>query len=239
MKINVLVVEDDDDLRETVCFYLQRAGLEVVGVADAGAIPADVSQFAVMVLDINLPDESGFSIAARLHQTTEVGIILLTARGTVDDRLLGLSVGADDYVVKPADLRELELRVRNLAQRVRVGKGAGAAAGTKLHAPPDGEAWAFNHSTWRLLPPDSGEGILLTATEYHLLEALMQRSGEPVPREELLDAVGRANIPDYSRNLDVTVSRLRRKVQETCGERLPVISVRGVGYVFTAPARCG
>lgn len=110
--VEVLIVEDDDDLRDTLCRYFQRCGMEVIGAEAAEAVPADVTVFDVAVCDINLPNESGFSLAAHLHQTTNIGIIMLTARGDTEDRRLGLSVGADDYLVKPVDLRELELRIR-------------------------------------------------------------------------------------------------------------------------------
>lgn len=237
IKTRVLIVEDEDDLRDTLCRYFAHVGLDVVGFGDVESVPADLVGFDVIVCDINLPGESGFSLAARLHQTTMIGIILLTARGDVEDRVMGLSLGADDYLVKPVDLRELELRIRTLAKRVRTGEHLQAATLPTHHAAVAGSsAWGFCLKTWRLLPPGATEGVSLTAAEYHLLGKLTEQAGEPVPRDALLEAVGNAPLPDYGRNLDVAVSRLRRKIRKACGLQVPISSVRGVGYVFAAPA---
>lgn len=230
MQKRVLIVEDEDDLRDTLCRYLQHAGLDAVGFGDAESVPTDVSDFDVAVCDINLPGQNGFSLVARLHMQSGIGLIVLTARDGAEDCLMGLALGVDQYLVKPVDLHELELRIRNLAERV--------------HAPtapvePDAivDAWTFRQTSWELVAPGSNAAVALTSTEYHLVDRLATAPGETVTRELLLAAIGRANLDDYSRNLDVTVSRLRRKVRNACGEALPITAARGVGYAFAAAIR--
>lgn len=230
--LGVLVIEDDDDLRDTLCQYLADAGMEVVGIPDASELENELGNrhVDVLVCDVNLPGESGFSAAARTRASWKVGIIMLTARARHDDRMLGLTLGADHYLVKPVDLRELEIVIRNLHRRLVAGVSSPAAE----RAPTTD--WSFHASLWTLTAPN-GRSTQLTLAERHIMACLMERSGEAVSRDELLAALNRAQIDAYSRNLDVAVSRLRRKVDEVCGEKLPVMSARGVGYVFTGRAQ--
>lgn len=232
MSIRVLLVEDDDDLRDTLCRYLTGAEMEVTGVSDGRGLDQFLkkSSVDVLVCDINLPGSSGFSIAARLRVDSNIGIVMLTARGQQEDRMLGLSIGVDHYMVKPVNLRELELVIRNLHRRVQ--------EAASIQAPPvsrDPPQWSFHSSSWTLTAP-SGRTAQLSLAEYHVLNTLVANVGEVVSRDELLTALNRPNIEVYSRNLDVTVSRLRKKVEDACGERLPVLSARGIGYVFTGRA---
>lgn len=236
MSIRVLVVEDDEDLRDTVCRYLMGAEMRVTGVADALAVEQHLAQHAVdvVVCDINLPGGSGFSIAARLRTMSNVGIVMLTARAQQEDRMLGLSLGVDHYLTKPVNLRELELLIRNLCRRVH----DAAASERPSSEAQAGSAWVFNAALWTLTAP-SGRVAQLSLAEYLFLNRLVVRPGEVVSREELLAALNRPSLEMYSRNLDVTVSRLRKKVEDACGEKLPVLSARGVGYVFTGRADVG
>lgn len=220
MPVAIIVVEDDADLRYTICAFLEAFGFDVRGAADAVAFdglwrerPADI-----LVLDINLPGEDGFSIAARVRAASSAGIVMMTARGRVDDRVSGFEVGADNYMVKPVVLRELVAVIKGLARRLN-----GSAT------EPAGEPWSLDPVEWAIVAPNS-VSVPLTAAEFSVLEVLMASPGRPVTRGKLLEALGNTNRA----SLDSLLSRLRRKVAPTSGLPLPIKSVRAVGYVFTA-----
>ncbi|TDU23348.1 DNA-binding response OmpR family regulator [Panacagrimonas perspica] len=226
MKVRVLVIEDDDDLRDTLCRYLTGIGMEVHDLDRAEKLDEHLAQHPVdlLVCDVNLPGESGFSIVARLRQISRAGVIMLTGRGQDEDRMLGLSLGADHYLLKPVNLRELEFVIRNLHRRL-------SEAPAVEPDPPAQGVWKFDAKVWALTAPN-GKPAQLTMSEYRLLQCLVTRAGDVTTREQLLAAMDRPNLEIYSRNLDVTVSRLRKKVEDACGQKLPISSARGIGYVF-------
>jgi DNA-binding response OmpR family regulator len=226
----VLVVEDDDDLRDTLLRYLGGVGMFARGVSCAEDLDAALAQhvFDAVVCDVNLPGEDGFTVLARVRALGAMRVVMLTARGMVDDRLHGLGLGADYYLVKPVNLRELEMVLHNLLQRsqeVRAQPTPAVASDT----------WRFQPTGWGVLAPD-GQRVQLTNSEARLIHSLFARAGEVVERSTLLTAMGRPSLDAYERNLDVTVSRLRRKVEQACGHKLPVVSVRGEGYCFQGVA---
>lgn len=225
-RVRVLVIEDDEDLRDTVCRFLSAADITTFGLPSSEGLVEQLANHPVdiVVCDVNLPFESGFSILARLRHTTPVGVIMLTARGLEEDRLLALSLGADCYLTKPANLRELEFVIRNLHRRL----------GTVIDPAGDVDpkaVWTFDAARWALTAPN-GRRTPLTSAESRLLGCLIARAGQTVSREDLLAALGRPNLPTYSRNLDVTVSRLRRRIETLCDAKLPVNAARGTGYAF-------
>lgn len=226
MNMNVLVIEDDEDLRDTLCRYLAGIGMQTHGLDSADTLNDYLATHAVdlLVCDVNLPGENGFSIVARIRQMTRAGIIMLTARNQEDDRMLGLSLGADHYLVKPVNLRELEFVIRNLHRRL------GEAPAVEPEAAPQG-VWRLDPLIWVLTAP-SGRTAQLTLAESRMLQRLVTEPGAVSTREQLLAAMDRPNLDIYARNLDVTVSRLRKKVEDACGQKLPVSSARGLGYVF-------
>lgn len=225
-EVRVLVIEDDEDLRDTVCRYLSGVGITVYDLPSAEGLDQQLARFPVdiLVCDVNLPSESGFSILARLRLATKIGVIMATARGLEEDRLLGLSLGADCYLTKPVNLRELEFVIRNLHRRL--------AGGAAPQEPAAKERWAFDAARWMLTAPN-GKSAQLTMAESRLMDCLIAHAGGVVTREEMLVALGRPNLEAYSRNLDVTVSRLRRRVEGICEMKLPLNSARGTGYVFS------
>ena len=236
----VLVIEDDDDLRDTVLRYLRGVGMLAYGVESAEKLDAELERqdFDAVVCDGNLPGEDGFSVLARLRSRSAMRIVMLTARGMLNDRLHGLGLGADYYLVKPVNLRELEMVLNNLLQRSQETPGQGtrepgvAEAGElAVHAP-----WRYHYTTWLLLSP-AGERVQLSNAEARLLQCLIEQPREVVDRGTLLAAMGRPGLEAYERNLDVTVSRLRRKAEQACGEKLPIVAVRGEGYSFQGDAR--
>jgi DNA-binding response OmpR family regulator len=176
------------------------------------------------VLDLGLPLEDGLFIARRLRQQQPVlGIVMLTARGSLDDRLAGLEEGADAYLVKPVDMRELVGTLHSVLRRLTV------------VAPPS-EAWLLYPDTLSIGSP-SGELVALTATEMNLLKCLAEAAPDPVSRETLAAAMGHPE-PDFDyRRLEVAFSRLRKKIDTTLAVESPIRSARGRGYVFAAPVR--
>lgn len=230
----IAVVEDEASLRADVVEYLTACGHAVVGCEDGVALgralaerPADL-----VILDINLPGEDGFSIAKRLRDGSDVGIIMLTARGVNVDRVVGLEIGADVYLVKPMELRELEAQVRSLSRRLT---GVAAAAAVDAAAAGDTAShWIYDQLAWALVSPDGG-AAKLTANERVFVSLLVERPGEPVSRAAIFKALGKREWDAGDRSVDSMVRRLRAKGAQALGRELPIEAVHGTGYAFTAP----
>lgn len=216
----VLLVEDDDDFRDALGRYLNKVGIQAVGAESVEDANEVLRSFApdVVILDINLPGEDGFSALARLRQESDVGLIMLTGRNEMADRLRGLTLGADHYLAKPVDTQELEAIIRNLSNRL-------------TQKPTSEEGWVFDAERWTLAAPD-GEKVRLSAAEYRLVAALVSAAGQPLSRDTLLIALGRRPSGEGDRSLDVLISKLRRKFESAT---VPIQSVRNVGYVFPKP----
>lgn len=223
--INVMLVDDEEDFREPVARVLRKCGMDVVGVGSTEEMAGAKEGWRpdVIVLDINLPGESGLAAVQRLRTETSAGLIMVTARGGLDDRIAGLSLGADSYLGKPINIRELEAIIRSLWSRVH-----------QQPAPVASQpAWVVDVQRWTLTSPD-GEEVSLSAAEHRVLTALTDQPGQPVARDLLFAALGKTASGTDDRSLDVLVSRLRRKFTASTGA-LPIRSVRGIGYVFPMP----
>ncbi|MBF0335736.1 MAG: response regulator transcription factor, partial [Alphaproteobacteria bacterium] len=186
-KPRVVVVEDERALREDMVEYLSAQGFHAQGAESSTALDSllsDGESYDLAVLDINLPGESGFGIAARLRQQGGIGIVIVSARSGVGDKVVGLEVGADAYLVKPVDLRELEAQLRSLLRRV------GPRRETAEPPPPDAApgAWTF-HSVQRTLQSPEGAAVPLTSAEFSLLKLLLETPGEPVSRQTISRAL--------------------------------------------------
>jgi DNA-binding response OmpR family regulator len=234
----IAVVEDEATLRGDLVEYLSACGHEVNGCGDSVELDTVLAGPGadIIILDVNLPGEGGFSIAGRLRKVSDVGIIMLTARGLNVDRVVGLEVGADVYMVKPVELRELEAQVRTLARRLKLGAAAAAAvapASPPAPAMPAGESWIFDEVAWTLVAPD-GTSIKLTGNERVFAAMLTARPGEPVGRDALFRALGKRSWDPADRSVDSLVRRLRAKAEKELGRPLPIEAVHGVGYAFTA-----
>lgn len=235
---HIVVVEDEASLRADLVEYLSACGHSVAGCGDGLELdvalarqPADI-----IILDVNLPGEDGFSIAKRLRDHSEVGIIMLTARGVNVDRVVGLEIGADVYLVKPIELRELEAQVRTLARRLKVSPSvaAAAAAPAASSAAPTTAGWVYDQVAWALLSPKGGM-LKLTANERVFVNLLVDRPGEPVSRADIFRALGKREWDVGDRSVDSMVRRLRAKGEEVLGHPLPIEAVHGTGYAFAAP----
>jgi DNA-binding response OmpR family regulator len=227
----VLVVDDDVELCELVKEFLEPEGLQVEAVhnGNRGLERALTGEHALVVLDVMLPGMNGLDVLRKLRASSTIPVLLLTARGQDVDRIVGLELGADDYLPKPFNPRELVARIRAILRRTRSEAGERQAPQTSVHV---GDV-ELNPATRTVLR--SGEAVDLTAVEFNLLDVLLREAGRVVTRDELAKiALGRLFSP-YDRSIDMHISKLRKKLGEDGkgGERIK--TVRGVGYIYAAP----
>lgn len=227
--IAVCVVDDDEYLREQMVMALQRMGFGARGYADARGLYLGLLQAPcdVLVLDLNLKGEDGFAIVEQLHGVLSPGILVLTACDDLDTQVRCLTNGADAYLVKPVDFRQLAATLISLSRRVRNPAEGRSDAGTD---------WRLAGEGWVLVAPD-GQRVDLTASERELLGILFDNANTAVRRDAIIVALG--HHPDYylGHRLDMLVSRLRRKVSEELGVSLPLKAVRGIGFLLSLRLR--
>jgi two-component system, OmpR family, response regulator len=226
--IKVLVIEDNHDLRESVVECLTLAGLSALGVGSASECYQALvcSEFNVALVDIGLPDQSGYVLAKYIRDNTPLAVIILTARDALDDRVKGYDSGADLYLVKPVDCRELAAAVTSLAQRQQVRI-------EPQPANPAVEAWSLHLGSWKLGAPN-GKTSELTAKELQFLELLAATPGRSVLRDTLLTKLYPRHDEYTSRSLDSLVRRLRAKISADTGVAVPIKTAHAVGYCFSA-----
>ena len=234
----VIIVDDEPGLREMVGEYLSNHGFKVRGAASSAAFDALFAEQPadLVLLDVNLGPEDGFAIARRLRaERPHLAIIMLTAMGEVVDRVVGLELGADDYVTKPFDLRELRARIRTVLRRSG-GKASASAA------PPAGEQRelvAFGAKSLdlskRCLVDGEGREEKLTAMEFDLLKAFARHPNRVLSRDQLLDLAHQRSMDPFDRSIDIRVTRIRRKIEEQPDKPEVIKTVRGSGYIFLPP----
>ena len=220
----VLVVEDEIEIARVVRDYLRNAGFEVIVVGDGGSAVASVRSAKpdLLVLDLGLPGRDGLDVAREIRRWSDTPIVMLTARGDETDRIVGLEIGADDYVVKPFSPKELVARVRAVLRRTRT-----AARGDEIVRAGDVE---IDTAKMRVSVGDTQ--VDLTPTEFQLLATLAREPGRVFTRSQLLDAVHGVAIESYERAIDAHVKNIRRKIEPTPGSPRYVVTVHGVGYRF-------
>ena len=228
----VLVVDDDVELCDLVKEFLGPEGLQVEAVhnGNRGLERALTGEHALVVLDVMLPGMNGLDVLRKLRASSTVPVLLLTARGQDVDRIVGLELGADDYLPKPFIPRELVARIRAILRRTRGEAGERQAPQTTVRV---GDV-ELNPATRTVLR--KGEAVDVTAVEFNLLDVLLREAGRVVTRDELAKiALGRMFSP-YDRSIDMHISKLRKKLGEDGkgGERIK--TVRGVGYIYAAPS---
>jgi DNA-binding response OmpR family regulator len=221
----ILVVEDETKIARLVRDYLEHAGFqaEVVGDGEAALASARRSRPDLVVLDLGLPGRDGLDVARVLRRTSSVPIVMLTARGDEIDRVVGLELGADDYVVKPFSPKELVARVRAVLRRTQ----AAPAGGPEVLRVADVEV-----DLPRMRVSVGGRPVELTPTEFQLLWALMREPGRVFTRGQLLDAVHGVAFESYERAIDAHVKNLRKKLEPTPSRPRYLLTVHGVGYRF-------
>ena len=228
---HIVVVDDEPGIRETIQEYLELHDFRVTAAGGGEELRRAVESHDVdlVLLDIRMPGEDGLSLARFLRAEKQVGIIMLTAAGEVVDRIVGLEMGADDYLAKPVDLRELLARIKAVLRRANgAPPGDSEERGKVLRF----AGWTLDLGRRRLESAD-GVPIELSTGEYELLVALAERPQRVLNRDQLLDlARGRAAIP-FDRSIDVQVSRLRRKIESDPKSPQIITTVRGGGYMFT------
>ena len=229
---HLLLVDDERSIREPLAQYLTRQGFRVTQAADAAAARDRLGAYAIdlAIIDIMMPGEDGLSLCRHIRATSEVPVILLTARTEETDRIVGLELGADDYVTKPFSPRELATRVKVILRRVQAG-------GTRQHAPDSG-AYAF--AGWvlrtgeRVLVDREGVSVPLSTGEYNLLLALVTRPRQVLTRDQLLDLTQGREAAAFDRAIDNQVSRLRRKIESDTRSPAIIKTVWGGGYMLAA-----
>ncbi|HYM00565.1 MAG TPA: response regulator transcription factor [Blastocatellia bacterium] len=225
----VLVIDDDLELCELLKKYLEREGFEVAFAHDGeeGVQSALSGNHTLVVLDVMLPGTNGFEALRRIRSDSNTPVLMLTARGDDVDRIVGLEMGADDYLPKPFNPRELVARMRAVLRRFRADSDKGSVE--KLHI-GDIEL----DKTTRIVR-QSGEPITLTAVEFDLLESLMRAAGRIVAREDLVRTVLGRELSPYDRAIDTHVSNLRKKLGVAGVPAEVIKTIRGVGYIFVRP----
>ncbi len=231
---HILVIDDDLALCDLLAEYLGAEGFVIESVHDgrAGLERALAGNHDLIVLDVMLPVTNGFDVLRELRTRNTTPVIMLTARGEQVDRIVGLEIGADDYLSKPFNPRELLARIRAILRRTRHGRENGApAADDRRLKVGDVELDTGTRLVYRV-----GERVDLTAVEFTLLEMLVRKAGQLVSREDLTrDVLGRSPYP-YDRSIDVHISRLRKKLGHEAYGLERIRTIRNVGYLYALPS---
>jgi DNA-binding response OmpR family regulator len=229
---HILVVDDQKEICEVVQQYLSSEGYRVSVAYDGTGMRRVMAQNAVdlVILDLMLPGEDGLTLARQLREESGVGIIILTGRGETVDRIIGLEMGADDYLPKPFHLRELLARVKSVLRRVssRIKDNGQPTARSKARF----AGWRLDLSTRELVSPSGGE-VRLTTGEFDLLAAFVNNANQVLSRDRLLDLARNREAGPFDRTIDVQVGRLRRKLEPDPQKPTIIKTVRGTGYIFT------
>ena len=224
----ILIIDDDVALCELVTEYLGPLGFEIESVhrGDAGAERAIAGGYSLVVLDVMLPGLNGFEVLRRIRGESKVPVLMLTARGDDVDRIVGLEIGADDYLPKPFNPRELTARIRAILRRTRSDEPGERVAAKKLIV-GDVELDSGTRAVYR-----AGQNVELTAVEFDLLERLLRAAGQIITREALSkEVLGRQPSP-FDRSIDMHISNLRKKLGHHFGATERIKTVRGVGYIY-------
>lgn len=227
---HILVVDDDRDIRQLLCEYLEKNGHRATAVADGKAMRRALEQTHVdlIVLDLMMPGEDGLKLCREFRSRSQVPIIMLTALGDEVDRIVGLEVGADDYIAKPFNPRELLVRIRAVLRRT-------------IHAPRDpspAEVRGYRFAGWRLdttsrtLTHENGTTAALSGAEYRLLAILLAHPNRVLSRAQLMELIRGRDLDPFDRSIDVRISRLRQTVGDDGRSPQIIKTVYGEGYVI-------
>ena len=242
--VHVLVVDDEPRIRTMLRRYLSDEGFQVSEAGEGTSMRGilDREKIHLVLLDWMIPGEDGLSLARYVHQHSDIPVIMLTGKGDLIDRVVGLEAGADDYITKPFELREVLARIRTVMRRIQP-RPPGAAQSAPLAAPKAGEVLIFDD--WRLdlvrreLQRASGEAVPLTAGEFELLHVFARHPNRVLSRNQLIDLVKGREWAAYDRAIDTQVGRLRKKIEPDPANPVLIKTVRGGGYVFAAAVKPG
>ncbi len=229
---NILVVDDDPEILRMVSTYLTDEGYGVETAGNGAGMGEVLKARAVdlVILDLGLPGQDGLELARALRAKSDIGIIILTGRGEVIDRVTGLEIGADDYLTKPVSLRELLARVRSVLRRQAAAQAKrGPAAPNRARF----AGWSLDFNARKLTASDGTE-VSLTTAEFRLLGALVVEAQRPVHRDRLLELIAEREWTPYDRSVDVLVGKLRQKIETDPKSPSLIKTERGVGYLFSA-----
>ena len=224
----LLLIDDDKELSQLLSEYLTTEGFDV-SVAydgDAGIQLATREQFSAIILDVMLPIYNGFEVLKILRKTHQTPVLMLTAKGDTIDRVIGLEIGADDYLPKPCDPRELVARIRAILRRSSTNESSQA----KLEKISSGALvlhLGSRHVTW------AESEIILTGTEFSVLEILVRQAGQVISKDEMTEQALNRKLTPYDRSIDVHVSNIRKKLTAAGANKELIINVRGAGYMLT------
>lgn len=228
---HILIIDDEHDIRRPLAKYLGENGYRVSHAENGREMDRIMSRASIdlVVLDVMMPGEDGFSICKRLQATTRIPIILLTALKDDTDRIVGLELGADDYVSKPFNPRELKARIKTVLRRTRMLP----PRSERLNGTVRFDRWRFDLSQKQIVGPQSLV-VPLSSGEHALLLALIEHAGTTLSREQLLDLTRGVSAPVFDRRIDNQISRLRRKLEQDTKNPTIIQTKWGGGYVFAA-----
>jgi DNA-binding response OmpR family regulator len=234
---HILVVDDDSRIRQMLTRYFEQQGYRISGATDGAAMRAHLTadRVDIVLLDIVMPGEDGLTLAHEIRARSDVGIIMLTGRGDMLDRVVGLEVGADDYIAKPFHLREVLARVKSVLRRRRPSSQPVASPQPQSGEMIRFDGWLLDIARRQLVSP-KGVDVPLTTGEFDLLATLAKHPSRVFGRETLMDLTRGRRWEAFDRTIDAQVARLRKKIEEDPKNPALIKSVRGVGYVFTGKA---
>jgi len=229
----IFVVDDDPDIRELLEDYLGDQGYTVVALSSADAFRDALGNQVpdVVLLDVGLPGEDGLSLARHVREHFEVGIIMVSGAGETVDRIIGLEIGADDYLAKPFDPRELHARLKSVLRRYRNTPGKAAETDTAAEERIPFGVGELDMQRCQLLD-SKGQEIPITAMEFELLRVFATRPNRPLSRDQLLTLTQNREWDPYDRSIDIRIARLRRKIEPEPDKPVFLKTVRGMGYMF-------
>jgi DNA-binding response OmpR family regulator len=231
----ILVIDDDVELCSLVAEYLEPEGFQIEAVHDGnrGLDRALNGEHLLVVLDVMLPGMNGFDVLRRIRNTSRIPVLLLTARGEDVDRIVGLEIGADDYLPKPFNPRELVARIRAILRRTQAAEKTGEGIDDQI--PDVVHVGDIELDPATRIVRQNGKPIELTSVEFNLLHVLLREAGRVVTREHLVDAVLSRKFSPFDRSIDMHVSKVRKKLGDSDNGSDHIKTVRGVGYIFAHP----
>lgn len=237
-EITVLIVDDDEDIRDMLTEYLADHDYKVLVAKDGVEMRERLNEHAphVVLLDIGLPGEDGLSLARYIRETVDIGIIIVSGARETVDRIVGLEVGADDYLAKPFDLRELRARLKSVLRRYARSETAAESAVPETAATKRVGigATVLDLDSCQLFNA-SGEEVSITAAEFELLKVFAERPNRPLSRDQLMSLTQGRDWDPYDRSIDIRIARLRKKIEVDADKPQAIKTKRGIGYMFVPP----